>query len=127
MADYTVKRIGQMEGGFGGGFRRARAELGVTAFGMQVLDLPAHSEHHPEHDHSADGQEEVFVALIGTAWIVVDDETIELEPGKNMIRVGPDARRRIYTKDERARVLALGGVPGKAYEVPEVTKLGAPS
>jgi quercetin dioxygenase-like cupin family protein len=126
VADYTVKRIGAMEGGLGGGFRRARAELGVSSFGMQVLDLPAHSNHHPEHDHAADGQEEVYVVLVGTAWIDVDGETIELVAGKNMIRVGPGVRRRLHTGDERARVLALGGVPGRAYEVPDVTTLGGP-
>ena len=40
---YAVKRIDEMEAAFGGGFIRARASLGVTAFGMQVIDwqLPA--------------------------------------------------------------------------------------
>jgi hypothetical protein len=30
MADYTAKRIEEMETGFAGGFVKARAELGVT-------------------------------------------------------------------------------------------------
>ena len=29
MADYTVKRIDEMEGAYGGAMKRARAELGV--------------------------------------------------------------------------------------------------
>ena len=40
MADYTAKRMGDMEASFGGGFIKARAELGVTAFGFQVIQLP---------------------------------------------------------------------------------------
>ena len=33
--DVTVRRIGDMEGAFGGPFKRVRAELGVTSFGMR--------------------------------------------------------------------------------------------
>jgi hypothetical protein len=39
MPDVTVKAIDDMEGIYGGLARRARAELGVTAWGMQVLTL----------------------------------------------------------------------------------------
>ena len=41
MSDYTVKRIDEMEAYYLGAMKRARAELGVTAFGLQVMDLPA--------------------------------------------------------------------------------------
>ena len=30
MSDFTVKSIDEMRGGFGGGFKLARSELGVT-------------------------------------------------------------------------------------------------
>jgi len=40
MADYTAKKIKDMQAGFGGGFIKARAELGVTSFGMQVIAMP---------------------------------------------------------------------------------------
>ena len=54
MADYTVKTIDEMEAVFGGAFKRARAELGVTSFGMQVLDMPPNVDgQYPEHDHEA--------------------------------------------------------------------------
>ncbi len=39
MTDVTVKSIDDMEPIYGGLARRARAELGVTAWGMQVLTL----------------------------------------------------------------------------------------
>jgi hypothetical protein len=38
--DYTAKRIGDMEAIYRGNFFRARAELGVESFGMQVIDMP---------------------------------------------------------------------------------------
>ncbi len=65
MSTHTVKRIDDMEGIFLGGFKLARAELGVEAFGMQVLDIPPNYGDYPEHDHAEDGQEEVYVTLRG--------------------------------------------------------------
>ena len=125
MGDYTAKRIDDMEAVFRGGFKRARAELGVESFGMQVLDMPPNLDAYPEHDHAESGQEEVFVVLRGAGDIEVDGERLPLDPD-TMVRVGPSARRKFWPGDQGMRVLALGGVPGQAYEAPDVTKLGEP-
>jgi mannose-6-phosphate isomerase-like protein (cupin superfamily) len=125
MAGYAVKRIDEMEAVFGGAFKRARAELGVEAFGMQVLDFPPNTTRYPEHDHSENGQEEVYLALSGSGEIEIDGERHPIDP-ETMVRVGPGVKRKIFTADESMRLLALGGVPGEAYEAPEVSKLGAP-
>jgi mannose-6-phosphate isomerase-like protein (cupin superfamily) len=126
MPDYTVKKIDEMEGAFLGAFKRARAELGVEAFGMQVMDLPPNLDQFPEHDHADDGQEEVYVVLRGRGEIEIDgSERIPMDPD-TMIRVGPATKRKLYTGDEPMRVLALGGAPGEVYKPPDVTKLGEP-
>ena len=125
MAKYTIKNIDDMEAIYGGGFKRARAELGVESFGMQVLDLPANLDQYPEHDHASDGQEEVYLVLRGAAEIEIEGERHHLDPGK-MVRVGPGVPRKLITGSEPARVLALGGCPGKAYEPAENSKLGNP-
>ena len=125
MADYTVKRIDEMETAFRGSFKRARAELGVTAFGMQVIDLPPNLETFPEHDHAERGQEEVYAVVRGTGEIDVDGERVALSPDV-MIRVGPAARRKIYSGPDGMRIIALGGKPGAVYEAPDVTELGGP-
>jgi hypothetical protein len=39
-SDLTVKRIDEMEWIWGGSFVRARAWLGASSFGMNVLNLP---------------------------------------------------------------------------------------
>ena len=52
MSGYAVKRIDEMEAIYRGAFKRARAELGVESFGMQIIDMPANYENYPEHDHS---------------------------------------------------------------------------
>jgi mannose-6-phosphate isomerase-like protein (cupin superfamily) len=125
MADYAVKRIDDMEAIYGGSFKRARAELGVEAFGMQVIDMPPNVDQYPEHDHSEDGQEEVYVALRGSGEIEIDGERHPLDP-ETMVRVSAGTKRKIYTGEEPLRLLALGGCPGKPYEPSENSKLGNP-
>ena len=115
MSDVTVVAIDEMEGIHEGLLRRARAELGVTAWGMQVLTLPPNWDGYPLHDHAAEAydpnQEEVYVPLEGSATLEVDGEEFELRPGV-MARLGPDQLRRIVPGDDGIRFLALGGAPG---------------
>lgn len=123
MPDVTVKRLEDFEAVFGGGMRRVRAGLGITSFGMQVIELPPSFSMYPEHTHSHDEQEEVYTALSGSATLKVGEESFELEPGV-FARVGPGQKRKLITGAEGARLLCLGGVPGRAYEPPEWTEEG---
>jgi hypothetical protein len=125
MSDFTVSPIDSMEGVIFGTFKRARAQLGVESFGMQVLDLPPNASQYPEHDHADSGQEEVFVVLRGDGEIEIDGERHTLD-ADTMVRVGPQPKRKIWPGTSGMRVLALGGCPGAVYDPPEVTKLGAP-
>lgn len=124
MADVTVKRHEDFEAIFGGGFRRVRAGLGVSSFGLAVIDLPPNFNAYPEHDQSHDNQEEVYTALSGRATLHAGGEEHELAPGV-WARVGPAEKRKIVTGDEPCRVVAIGGAPGRAYEPPEFTHEGA--
>jgi quercetin dioxygenase-like cupin family protein len=92
---------------------------------MQVIDLPPNLDAHPEHDHAESGHEEVYVVLSGEVDLTVDGETMRLAEG-SMVRVGPEARRKLVTRDHPVRLLALGGTPGKAYETLPNTEVGAP-
>ena len=99
MADVTVKRVEDFEAIFGGGFRRARAGLGVSSFGLAVMDLPPSFSEYPDHDQAHDHQEEVYTLLSGRARIRVGGEggeEFDLEPGI-WIRVGAEERRKIIT------------------------------
>jgi mannose-6-phosphate isomerase-like protein (cupin superfamily) len=124
VSDYTAKRIGDMEAAFGGGFVKARAELGVTSFGMQVIQLPPDYSDYPLHDHAESGQEEVFIALNGSGWIEIEGERVELEPDM-FVRVGPEPKRKVFAGPEGLRMLALGAAPGSAYEINPMTELEA--
>lgn len=127
MPDVTYREIDDMDAIHGGLVRRARAELGVTAWGMQVLTLPANWDGHPEHDHGPQAydpnQEEVYVPLRGSASLVADGAEYVLRPGM-MVRVGPGQLRRIVPGPEGIRFVALGGRPG-AFEAGPWTELGA--
>jgi mannose-6-phosphate isomerase-like protein (cupin superfamily) len=122
MSDYTAKRINDMEAAFNGGFVKARAELGVTSFGMQVIQMPANYEDYPLHDHAESGQEEVFLALKGSGWIEIEGERVDLEPDL-FVRVGPEPKRKVFAGPEGLRMLALGAAPGTVYEINPMTEL----
>jgi mannose-6-phosphate isomerase-like protein (cupin superfamily) len=128
MGDYGGKRIDEMEAVFLGSFKRARAELGVESFGMQVIDLPPDFDRYPAHDHNHDDQEEVFVAMRGSGELEVGGEGGERLPldADNLARVGPGEMRKVLSGPKGLRVLVLGGVPGQVYQPPDVSKLGEP-
>jgi hypothetical protein len=128
MADVSVAAFDEMEPIYDGLAVRARASLGVTAWGMQVMTLPPRFEAYPNHRHDARAsdpdQEEVYIPLAGSGTLHADGETYELEPGM-MIRVGPDQLRRIVPGEEGLRFIALGGTPG-SFTPPAWTELGGP-
>lgn len=124
MSDYTAKRINEMEAGYGGGFVKVRAELGVTAFGMQIVQLPPDYADYPEHDHAESGQEEVFAVLSGSGWMDVEGERVELDP-QTLVRVGAETKRKLFAGPQGLRVLVTGGCPGEAYKVSSMTELEA--
>jgi mannose-6-phosphate isomerase-like protein (cupin superfamily) len=125
MSTHTVKKIDDMEAVFGGGFKRARAELGVESFGMQIIDMPANYDNYPEHDHEQDGQEEVYVTLRGSGEIEIEGERFPLDDD-HVARVGPGVKRKVWPGDDGIRILVIGGKVGETYEAPDITKLGEP-
>jgi mannose-6-phosphate isomerase-like protein (cupin superfamily) len=125
MAGHAVKKIDDMEAVYLGAFKRVRAELGVESFGIQVIDLPPDYDGYPEHDHSEDGQEEVYAALRGGGEIEIEGERFPLDPD-HMARVASGVKRKVWPGSEGIRLLIIGGVPGGSYEAPEISELGVP-
>ncbi len=125
MSDYTVKKIDEMEAVYLGAFKRVRAELGVESFGIQIIDLPPNFENYPEHDHANDGQEEVFIALRGSGEIEIAGERFSLD-ADHVARVASGTMRKVWPGPDGVRLLIVGGIPGKAYEAPDISKLGEP-
>src|SRR4051794_2076729 len=125
MENYKVVKIDDIEAIAYGTFRRARAALGVTAFGLQILDLPPDIEAYPEHDHAEDGQEEVYFVLRGSGEVEIEGERIPLEPD-TVVSIKSGTRRKLWPGRDGMRVIAIGGTPGVAYEGKAISELGAP-
>jgi uncharacterized cupin superfamily protein len=120
MGNVTLERIDEIEAYAGPRaipgirFRPAAKALGISAWGMNVIDLDPGCTAYPEHDHVKDGQEEVYVLLSGTATLHAEGAEWPLSPG-TLVRVGPQEKRKIVPGPQGARVLALGATPGQAY------------
>ena len=90
-----------------GVFRPLTASLGVKAFKVNRLELPAGQEG-PEHDHTTDGQEEVYCVLAGSGTLRVDGETVDLTAGK-FVFCSPESRRQMIAGDDGLVWIGIGG------------------
>ena len=120
MADaYSSSRIDDLPTLWDGMCKLVRAGLGVSAFGVNVLDI-APDYVTSDHTEAKSGQEELYLVLRGSATMLVgpagEEERVELTAGEVVARVAPEARRLFQTGAEGARLLIVGGAPGKAYE-----------
>ncbi len=93
-----------------GVFKPLREALGVSAFGINELELPPTKEG-PEHDHVEDGQEEVYAIIRGGGKIRVDGEEVELRPGV-FVFLPPEARRQMVAGESGLAWVGIGCQPG---------------
>src|SRR5689334_16240308 len=85
--------VGTVDGmGDGPGFRKVRRELGVTAFGVNVIVIP---EGYDAGTHYHDEQEELYLVLRGTIEIEFDDGRSFILQEGGMARVDPSTQRHI--------------------------------
>src|SRR3954452_6373972 len=96
-----------------------RSGLDITAFGVQIMDLPPDYTT-ASHDEAATGQQELYVALRGAGAVVAGDERLPLDP-EHLVRVNASVDRALTSGPEGLRVLCVGGVPGAAYVAPAWT------
>jgi uncharacterized cupin superfamily protein len=87
-------------------FQRLRAELGVTAFGINLIVL-APRQRGRVHIHER--QEEVYLVLEGELTLIVEGVE-QLLVADQLARVGPTIRRQLVNAGpQRVVLLALGG------------------
>lgn len=133
MADLNAMRLDEIESISGVlegiTFYKAAAGLGVSAFGISIVDLDPGADTYPEHDHSEDGiggkmfasrpqqfgQEEVYFALRGSGTVEAGRESLPLD-AEHAVRVGPGVVRKVLPGPDGLRLLSIGGTPGRAYE-----------
>ncbi len=95
--------------GDGYGFRKVRRALGITAFGANVIVMPAGME---GFLHYHERQDELYFVHRGRARFEVGDEVREVGPG-GLVHVEAATHRRFSNVgDEDLVVLAIGGKDG---------------
>ena len=108
---YSVIEAGDIEAQHGV-FRGLSEPLGVGAFRVNRLELAAGAEG-PEHDHTGDGQEEVYAVVEGSGTLRVDGDEIRLRPG-SFVFCSPDARRQMLAGDQGLAWIGIGAAPPAA-------------
>ena len=100
---YSVSSLGEL--GDGHGFRKVRAELGVTAFGVNALVFPPRYEG-PNHYH--DKQDELYFVHRGTATFTFDGVEHEVGEG-GLVHVESTTHRMISNRTHADLVLFIVG------------------
>jgi len=109
----TIRRRDDLERT--GNWLLARRSLGLTSFGMNLVEIPP-GERIPEHDESDRDQEEVFLVLSGSPSLVVDGREIET-PAGTFARLDPHLTRTVVNRgEEPASVLIVSAPRTSGYE-----------
>ncbi len=115
---YTLKSwddFEQMEGSGEASWRLARKSLGISSFGINVVDIGAGGGI-PEHDERSRDQEEVFIVIDGEATAVIDGVE-HTAPRGTFVRVAPEVRRTIHNRGSgSARVMIISAPRSSGYE-----------
>ena len=93
-----------------GVFKPLRPSLGLTAFGINQLELSSNAEG-PEHDHGEDGQEEVYAIVRGGGRIRVEGQERDLHPGQ-FVFLAPGTSRQMVAGPDGLAWIGVGCQPG---------------
>ena len=104
--DYAFGSLDELGEGYG--FRKVRQALGVEAFGVNGVVMPAGYE---GFHHYHDEQDELYFVHSGTASIEVGDEVRELGPG-GLFHVRSTTPRKVSNRGDDDLVLLIVGAKG---------------
>ncbi len=109
----AIDELPQIWDGFA---KLVRQGLDITAFGVQIMDLPPDYST-KSHDEAETGQEELYIGLRGSGAVVIDSngERLPLD-ADHMARVSAGTPRTLTSGPDGLRVLCVGGCPGEAYK-----------
>ena len=99
---YSVIDVKDFEG------RRTPVAQALEARAIRANQFDSPPDHPGyEHDELKSGQEELFVPLSGAGSMLIDGETVALEPGRYVL-VQPSARRRVDAGPDGLSYLVIG-------------------
>jgi tetratricopeptide (TPR) repeat protein len=98
-----------------------RRPLAISAFGINAYWAEQAGdeliEEHDELGSGAGGHEEVYVVIGGAARFTVASEEFDAPPGTVVFVRDAAARRAAIATEANTTALAVGGVPGRPYEI----------
>jgi tetratricopeptide (TPR) repeat protein len=98
-----------------------RRRLGIRAFGINAYSAERIGGHvieeHDESTSGAGGHEEAYVVVRGRATFTIGGETQDAPAGTIVFISNPALKRVAVAEEEDTLVLAIGGEPGRAFEV----------
>ena len=102
-------------------WRPLRRRLGIRAFGTNVYTSEGVGQHivedHDELGSGAGGHEEMYVVVRGRARFTVGGEELDAPTGTVIFIRDPAVKRVAHEEEAGTVVLAVGGEPGRAYEI----------
>ena len=99
-------------------YRPVRHHLGITSFGMTAwTGREAGDRIINEHDEAdaPDGSEELYLVQSGRARFELDGDNVDA-PAGTFVFTPPGVKRTAFAEEPGTTIVAVGAVPGKAYE-----------
>jgi hypothetical protein len=118
MSGYEVAHLEEVEEITDGRepWRPVRHHFGITAFGINAwTGREAGDRIINEHDEEDDGNEELYLVMQGAAAFEIDGERL-VAPTGTFVFVRSNVKRTAFAEEPGTTIVAVGGVPGKAYE-----------
>ena len=124
MTEYAVAHLDEIEELDDGRepFRPVRHHFGITSFGVTAWTgreagdriINEHDESAPEETGDGSG-EELYLVLAGRAVFELDGNRVDA-PAGTFVFAPPAVKRTAFAEEPGTTIVAVGGIPGKAYE-----------
>jgi hypothetical protein len=114
---YVRKTVRELSSRFPGVVKLVRREMGITAFGVQIFELPPDASG-PLHSEALTGQEELYVNLGRSGWIQAHEERLAFGPD-TLIFVAPCIERQTVAGPDGLTYLCVGAPRGGPYRPPD--------
>ena len=118
MSGYTVTQLNEIEEISDGRcpFRPVRHHFGIMSFGINTWTAKAAgdrliNEHDEDEEH-----EELYLVQSGHATFELDGERVDAPTG-TFVFASPGVKRTAFAEEPQTTIVAIGGTPGRAYEV----------
>ena len=120
MSEYQVAHLDEIEVLDDGRqpYRAVRHRFGITSFGITTWTArEAGDRILNEHDEAdtSDGSEELYLVQSGNAVFELDGERVEA-PAGTFVFAPPGVKRTAFAEEAGTTIVAVGGVPGQAYD-----------